>query len=84
MQPPRPPVLRRQIDRFLADPASLRNATILTITKGTIDNGSIWLHDGKIQEVGASVKAPTDAKVIDGTGRGVDELKAELAAANNN
>ncbi|MDZ4797219.1 MAG: amidohydrolase family protein [Bryobacteraceae bacterium] len=47
----------------------IRNATILTITKGTINNGSIWLHDGKIQEVGATVKAPADAKIIDGSGR---------------
>ncbi|MBC7927354.1 MAG: amidohydrolase family protein, partial [Bryobacteraceae bacterium] len=47
----------------------IRNATILTVTKGTIANGTIWLHEGKIEEVGASVKAPADAKVIDGTGR---------------
>lgn len=51
MQPPRPPVLRRQIDRFLADPASLRNATILTIavTVAVVIIGSvvIWLFGGK-------------------------------------
>ncbi|MBC8167356.1 MAG: amidohydrolase family protein [Bryobacteraceae bacterium] len=47
----------------------IRNATILTITKGTISSGSIWIHEGKIQEVGANVKAPSDAKVIDGSGR---------------
>jgi len=47
----------------------IKNATVLTITKGTIANGSIWIHEGKIQEVGTTVKAPADAKVIDGTGR---------------
>ncbi len=47
----------------------IRNATILTVTKGTIPNGSIWLHEGKIQEVGPTVKAPADAKIIEGTGR---------------
>ena len=47
----------------------IRNATILTITKGTVNNGSIWVHEGKIQEIGATVRAPADAKIIDGSGR---------------
>ena len=51
MPPPRPPLLRRQIDRFQADPASLRNATVLTIavTVEVVIIGSvvIWLFGGK-------------------------------------
>ncbi len=38
----------------------IRNATIMTVTKGTIDNGAIWIHDGKIREVGKSVNAPAN------------------------
>ena len=51
MQPPRPRFLRREIDRFQADPASLRNATVLTIsvTIAVVLIGSlvIWLFGGK-------------------------------------
>jgi voltage-gated potassium channel len=51
MQPPRPPLLKRQIDRFQSDPASLRNATVLTITVtiAVVIVGSvvIWLFGGK-------------------------------------
>ncbi len=46
----------------------IQNATILTVTKGTIEHGSVLIKDGKIAEVGANVKAPSGAQVIDGTG----------------
>jgi len=47
----------------------IQNATILTVTKGTIEHGSILIRDGKIAEVGPSVKAPKDATVIDAEGK---------------
>ncbi len=47
----------------------IKNATILTVTKGTINNGSILLRDGKIVEVGAKVNAPANVKIIDATGK---------------
>lgn len=46
----------------------IRNATILTVTKGTITNGSVWVSGGKIREAGRTVAAPASAKSIDGTG----------------
>jgi len=46
----------------------IRNAKILTVTKGSLD-GSILIRDGKIAEVGATVNAPADAKVIDAGGQ---------------
>jgi imidazolonepropionase-like amidohydrolase len=55
-----------------ANPAVLiRNATILTATGQEIANGSILLRDGRIVAVGASVDAPGDATVVDGTGKWV-------------
>ncbi|HXG57854.1 MAG TPA: amidohydrolase [Thermoanaerobaculia bacterium] len=50
---------------------AIRNATILTITKGTIDRGTIVIRDGKIAAVGAegSVTVPAGATVIDATGK---------------
>ena len=47
----------------------VQNATILTVSHGTIEHGSILIKDGKIAEVGQSVKAPKDAQVIDATGQ---------------
>ena len=47
----------------------IQNATILTVTKGTIERGSILIKDGKIAEVGPTVKAPKDATVIDAEGK---------------
>ena len=47
----------------------IQNATILTVSNGTIERGSILIKDGKITEVGASVKAPKDAQVIDAAGQ---------------
>jgi imidazolonepropionase-like amidohydrolase len=46
----------------------IKNATIITVTKGTIEHGSILIRDGKIVEVGKSVKEPAGATVIDATG----------------
>jgi len=47
----------------------IQNATILTASHGTIERGSILIKDGKIAEVGASIKAPKDAQVIDSAGQ---------------
>ena len=47
----------------------IKGGTIFTITHGTIQNGSIYIHDGKIAEVGQTVHAPADAVVIDATGK---------------
>src|SRR5262245_2928556 len=43
----------------------IRNATILTVSHGTIPKGSILIRDGKIAEVGANVATPAGATVID-------------------
>ena len=47
----------------------IRNATILTVTNGTIPNGSVLIRGSKIAAVGANVNAPSNATVIDGTGK---------------
>ena len=47
----------------------IQNATILTVSHGTMENGSILIKDGKIAEVGPSIKAPVGAKVIDAAGQ---------------
>ncbi len=47
----------------------IQNATILTASHGVIEHGSILIRDGKIAEVGANIKAPKDAQVIDASGQ---------------
>ncbi len=47
----------------------IRNATVLTITNGTIENGSVLIRGTKIAAVGKNVDAPSGARVIDGTGK---------------
>ena len=52
------------------DPVTvIQNATILTVTNGTIENGSILLRGGKIAEVGTDVSVPGGAQVIDAAGQ---------------
>ncbi len=46
----------------------IKDAVILTVTKGTIPRGSILVKDGKIAAVGPDVTAPDGVKVIDANG----------------
>jgi imidazolonepropionase-like amidohydrolase len=54
---------------FASRPTLIRNVTILTAAGPTIRNGAVLLTNGKIAQVGATVTAPADAVVIDGTGK---------------
>ncbi|HYC92123.1 MAG TPA: amidohydrolase family protein [Thermoanaerobaculia bacterium] len=47
----------------------IRNATILTVTNGVIENGSVLIRGAKIAAVGRDVSAPANARVIDATGK---------------
>ena len=50
---------------------ALTNARIETVTKGTIEKGTIVIRDGIIEAVGANVTPPGDARVVDLAGRTV-------------
>lgn len=51
-------------------PVVLRGATIHTVTRGTITNGTIVFDRGRIAAIGgAEVAIPTGAKVVDVTGK---------------
>jgi len=47
----------------------IKNATVMTASHGSIEHGSVWLHNGKIAGVGSSVDAPAGATVVDATGK---------------
>src|SRR5438309_1295030 len=57
--------------RHANPPVLIRNATIMTAAGQEIQGGSILLRDGRIVAVGTSVAAPSDATVVDGTGKWV-------------
>ena len=63
---------------------AIRNTTILTGTKGTIQNGTIVLRGGKIAAVGTNVAIPAGADVVDGTGKfvspGIIDCHSHIAA----
>ncbi len=41
----------------------------MTVTHGTLEHASVWVHDGKIAGVGTTVNAPSDAVKVDATGK---------------
>jgi imidazolonepropionase-like amidohydrolase len=68
-----------------ADVTLIKNGTILTVTKGTIESGDVLIRDGKIAEVGKGLAAPAGAKVIDATGQyvmpGIIDCHSHIAVA---
>src|SRR5687768_809221 len=47
----------------------IRNATVLTITRGTLTNTDVLIRNGKIAAVGKNLNASANARVIDATGK---------------
>ncbi|MCC7195437.1 MAG: amidohydrolase family protein [Gemmatimonadaceae bacterium] len=52
-----------------AQDLAIRNATVITIASGDINNGTVLVRNGKIAAVGANVSIPPGVRVIDGTGK---------------
>lgn len=50
------------------DTVALTNLRILTVTKGDLASGTIVFKGGKIAAIGADVKPPAGARVVDGKG----------------
>ncbi len=46
----------------------IRNGTVLTVTKGILENTDVLIKDGKISQLGKNLSAPAGASVIDATG----------------
>jgi len=49
----------------------IKGARIIPVVGAEIESGSVLIRNGKIEAVGATVNAPSDAKVIDGKGLSV-------------
>ncbi len=59
-----------QAQRTSPGVVALRGGTVVTVTKGTIQNGIVVLRDGKIAAVGGpNTEIPAGAEVVDATGK---------------
>lgn len=47
----------------------IKNATVITITDGILENADVVVTNGKITGIGKSLKTPGGAKVVDATGK---------------
>lgn len=47
----------------------IKNATVITITDGVLENADVVVTNGKITGIGKSLKTPSGAKVVDATGQ---------------
>ena len=53
----------------LAKDLALKGGTVLTVTKGTIENGTVLIQKGKIIAVGKDISIPSGIEIIDCTGK---------------
>ena len=60
---------------------ALTNARIETVTKGTIERGTIVIRDGVIEAVGASITPPADARVVDLSGKTIAPAFIDLTSS---
>jgi len=72
-----------------ASVVAIRGGTVLTVTRGTIQNGTVVLRDGKIAAVGdASTAIPAGADIVEAKGRfvtpGIIDAHSHIAAESIN
>jgi len=47
----------------------IKNGTVLTVTKGTLEGSDVLIENGKITKIGKGLTAPAGTKTIDATGK---------------
>src|SRR5438067_13499623 len=66
----------------------IQNATVMTVSHGTIEHGSVLIEDGKIVEVGQFIKAPAGDELSDAWGQfvipGIIDCHSDLRAESIN
>ncbi len=64
-----PAVLAAQQPMSSSGATLIKNATVLTVTKGTLQNTDVLMQNGKIAQIGRNLATPAGAKVVDATGK---------------
>jgi imidazolonepropionase-like amidohydrolase len=66
----------------------IRNATVLTVTNGTLEDTDVLITDGVIADIGTDLRAPRGVDVIDATGKfvmpGIIDAHAHIALSSIN
>ncbi|MGI8656911.1 MAG: amidohydrolase [Pyrinomonadaceae bacterium] len=60
---------RRNSNADASPETLIRNATVMTVSHGTLPNTDVLLRNGKISAVGQNLRAGANARVIDATGK---------------
>lgn len=47
----------------------IKNATVLTVTDGNLENTDVWVQDGIIKQIGKNLSAPSGVQTIDASGK---------------
>jgi len=78
-------------DQLRADASNdwfIQDATVLTVTDGTIENGDILIRDGDIARIGSDLSAPSGVETYDADGEfvmpGIVEAHQHMAISNVN
>ena len=66
----------------------IQNATVITVTNGTLDDTDILVRDGKITDIGQDLSAPSGVETVDATGMfvmpGIIDAHSHIALSNVN
>lgn len=61
----------------------IKNATVITITNGDLENTDLLIRNGKIEKIGQNIAAPKGVEVVDATGKfvmpGIIDAHSHLA-----
>ena len=57
------------MNRDMSGDILIRNATVLTVTNGVLEETDVLVRNGKIQAIGKGLSGPSQIPVIDGTGK---------------
>lgn len=66
----------------------IKNATVITITNGTLENTDVLVEDGKITRIGNSLRTPNGVMEVDATGKyvmpGIIDAHSHIAGTSIN
>ncbi|HYE58714.1 MAG TPA: amidohydrolase, partial [Rhodothermales bacterium] len=66
----------------------IKGATVLTVTRGTLQNTDVLVQDGKIRRIGQGLRAPSGVETVDATGMflmpGIIDAHSHIATSSVN
>ena len=82
------PMLAARHDAGLRGNLLIKNATVLTVTNGTLERTDVLVRNGKIEKIGQGLSAPGGVETIDATGKfvmpGIIDAHSHIAISDVN